>query len=156
MPDIEAREAFPKILAAYMAKNGMNQADLARRVHVSKQIVSDWLRGKKFPRVDKMQEIANTFGVLMSDMYKPNNQGVKITVKGNRKSFIDAAVKAAVKEPTTMFEYTPKGAMPVIKQLDQQTKSMMKLWEVSTPETRTAVLGVLKAMNKPTKKEGKP
>ena len=89
----------------------------------------------------------------MSDMYKPNNQEIQLKVKGNRRSFVEAAVNASVKEPTTMFEYTPKGAIPVIKQLDQQTKSMMKLWDVSSPETRTAVLGVLKAMNKQTKKE---
>lgn len=30
--------------------------------------VSDWCNGKKYPRVNKMQMIANYFGVLMSDL----------------------------------------------------------------------------------------
>lgn len=72
MPDSEARFAFPKILKAYMERNHYNQTDLAKQLHVSKQTVSEWINGNKFPRVDKMQELANLFGVLMSDMYTPS------------------------------------------------------------------------------------
>ena len=151
MPDIEARKAFPKILAAYMAQHNLKQADVARSVHVSKQIVSDWLKGKKFPRVDKMQELADLFGVLMSDMYTPKPLGVELKVKNGR-SFADAVVNAIVNEPSQTFEYTPKESVQVMNVLDQQTKSMIKLWKVATPEAKSAALGVLKSLNKTTKK----
>ena len=72
MPDSAARTAFPSILKSYMEKCHYNQSDIARLLHVSKQTVSEWINGKKFPRVDKMQELANLFGVLMSDMYTPS------------------------------------------------------------------------------------
>lgn len=72
MPDSAARMAFPRILRMYMERNRMNQSDIADKLHVSKQTVSDWINGKKFPRVDKMQELADLFGVLMSDMYTPS------------------------------------------------------------------------------------
>ena len=72
MPDSAARMAFPRILKMYMERNRMNQSDIADKLHVSKQTVSDWINGKKFPRVDKMQELADLFGVLMSDMYTPS------------------------------------------------------------------------------------
>lgn len=72
MPDSEARMAFPKILRTYMERNRMNQSDIAEKLHVSKQTVSEWINGKKFPRVDKMQQLADLFGVLMSDMYTPS------------------------------------------------------------------------------------
>ena len=157
MPDIEAREAFPKILAAYMASHNMKQADVARNVHVSKQIVSDWLRGKKFPRVDKMQELADMFGVLMSDMYTPRSAGVELKVNGSRKSFIGTVVKATVKNPDAVrFEdinFDRDIQKLVFK--DAQTQSMMKLWEVATPEAKSAAIGVLKTLNKVNKKENK-
>lgn len=150
MPDFEAREAFPKILAAYMEQNNMRQADVARSVHVSKQIVSDWLHGKKFPRVDKMQELADLFGVLMSDMYTPHKAGIELNVNRKRVSFMDAVVRASVNTPETLkfseFNAAESIPSPVFK--DNQTKSMMKLWEVATPETKAAVIGVLKAMSK--------
>ena len=72
MPDSAARMAFPKILRMYMDRNHMNQTDIANKLHVSKQTVSEWINGKKFPRVDKMQQLADLFGVLMSDMYTPS------------------------------------------------------------------------------------
>ena len=55
-----------------MDRNQMNQSDIAEKLHVSKQTVSEWINGKKFPRVDKMQQLADLFGVLMSDMYTPS------------------------------------------------------------------------------------
>lgn len=68
MPE-DARIVFPKILKSYMEKNHYNQSDIAKHLHVSKQLVSDWVNGKKFPGVEKMGMLAELFGVLMSDMY---------------------------------------------------------------------------------------
>ena len=72
MPDSAARSAFPKILKMYMDRDNLSQKDIADRLHISKQIVSEYVSGKKFPRVDKMQQLADLFGVLMSDMYNPS------------------------------------------------------------------------------------
>lgn len=71
MLDMEARASFPRILKGYMDRDGLTQVDISKRLNVSKQTVSDWLLGKKFPRVDRMQALANLFNVLMSDMYTP-------------------------------------------------------------------------------------
>ena len=80
MLDMEARASFPQILKGYMDRDGLTQVDISKRLNVSKQTVSDWLLGKKFPRVDRMQALANLFNmqalanlfnVLMSDMYTP-------------------------------------------------------------------------------------
>ena len=147
MSDIEARKAFPKILARYMQEHGMNQSDVARRLNVSKQIVSDWLYGKKFPRVDKMQELARLFGVQMSDMY-PNENFRVVLRETTRSRFADSLVKA-----TTVSPIVKESPLKLMKVNDSQTRSMMKLWEVSTPETRSAVISVLKAANKTNKKE---
>ena len=69
MPNDEARLAFPKILSYYMDRDHIDQTAIAEHLHVSKQIVSDWVHGKKFPRVNNMQMLAEMFGVLLSDMY---------------------------------------------------------------------------------------
>lgn len=73
MPDVIARTMFPVILKKYMNRDGLTQVDIAKYLHVSKQTVSDWLLGKKFPRVDRMQALADLFGVMMSDMYNPSS-----------------------------------------------------------------------------------
>lgn len=73
MPDSIARKAFPAILTRYMERDNLSQVDISKRLKVSKQTVSDWVSGKKFPRVDRMQQLANLFGVLMSEMYTPTD-----------------------------------------------------------------------------------
>ena len=147
MSDIEARKAFPKILARYMQEYGMNQSDVARRLNVSKQIVSDWLYGKKFPRVDKMQELARLFGVQMSDMY-PNENFRVVLRETTRSRFADSLVKA-----TTVSPIVKESPLKLMKVNDSQTRSMMKLWEVSTPSTQDTVIEFMKAANKTNKKE---
>ena len=74
MPDVLARTLFPQILQKYMNRDHLNQVYIAKHLHVSKQTVSDWCNGKKFPSVDKMQALSDLFGVLMSDMYTPNSE----------------------------------------------------------------------------------
>lgn len=84
MPDNEARLAFPSILKSYMEHFRINQSDIAKELGVSKQTVSDWMTGKKFPRVDSMQALANLFGVMMSDMYtSPSGLSVLLERSGH-------------------------------------------------------------------------
>lgn len=94
MPDSAARLAFPKILKSYMDRYHYNQTDIAKHLRVSKQTVSEWINGKKFPRVDKMQELADLFGVLMSDMYTPSatlkENGFSVRLDAAEMDFINA------------------------------------------------------------------
>ena len=69
MPDSIARSSFPRVLKRLMEHNGISQIYIAEKLGVSKQTVSDWVNGKKFPRVDKMQQLADLLDVLMSDLY---------------------------------------------------------------------------------------
>lgn len=67
MPD-NAREIFVKNLRYLMEAKGITQADICRELDVSSATVSDWCSGKKYPRVDKMQRLADLFGVLFSTL----------------------------------------------------------------------------------------
>ena len=46
------------------------QHDLARALGVSDMIVSDWTRGKKMPRSDRLPEIAAFLGCTVGDLYE--------------------------------------------------------------------------------------
>lgn len=71
MPD-NAREIFVKNLHYLMEAKGITQADICRELDVSSATVSDWCSGKKYPRVDKMQRLADLFGVLFSTLTTEN------------------------------------------------------------------------------------
>lgn len=67
MSDI-VKEIFAKNLNYFMEKTGITQADICRALNVSSATVSDWCSGKKYPRVDAMQRLADMLGVRFSTL----------------------------------------------------------------------------------------
>ena len=67
MPD-NAREIFVRNLRYFMEVRGISQADICRELDVSSATVSDWCSGKKYPRIDKMQRLADLLGVNYSTL----------------------------------------------------------------------------------------
>jgi len=67
MPD-NAREIFVKNLRYLMDARGITQADICRELNVSSATASDWCTGKKYPRVDAMQHLADLLGVMFSTL----------------------------------------------------------------------------------------
>ena len=65
MPDI-IKEIFAKNLNYFMERTGTTQADICRTIGVSSATASDWCAGKKYPRTDKIQQLADLLGVRFS------------------------------------------------------------------------------------------
>lgn len=66
------RAIFSKNLNYYMDRTGKNTADLSSDLEFPFSTVSDWVHGKKYPRMDKVQAIADYFGVLKSSLTEEN------------------------------------------------------------------------------------
>lgn len=62
------KEIFSKNLKHYMSRSGKNTADLASDLSFPFSTVSDWVHGKKYPRMDKVQALADYFGVMKSHL----------------------------------------------------------------------------------------
>ena len=67
MPDI-VKKIFAKNLRYLMDAKGITQADICRALDVSSATVSDWCSGKKYPRTDKIQHLAELLGVFFSTL----------------------------------------------------------------------------------------
>ena len=67
-----AREIFVKNLRFFMEEKGISQADICRELKVSSATVSDWCSGKKYPRIDAMQRLAELLGVTFSMLTTEN------------------------------------------------------------------------------------
>ena len=69
-----SKEVFAKNLRYYMESRGKNQKELAEIVGVSAPTMNDWLKAKKYPRIDKIEILANYFGILKSDLIEEKTQ----------------------------------------------------------------------------------
>lgn len=62
------KQIFANNLYYYMKTKNKTQNDIVRDLDITASTVSDWVLGKKYPRIDKMQKLADYFGVLKSDL----------------------------------------------------------------------------------------
>lgn len=67
------KATFSANLNHYLKNANMNTADLAAALSIPFSTVADWVHGRKYPRMDKVQAIADYFGILKSDLTEDEN-----------------------------------------------------------------------------------
>lgn len=63
-----SKKTFARNLSYYMTVSGKSQKELAEIAGVSAPTFNEWIKAKKFPRIDKIQKLADYFGILKSDL----------------------------------------------------------------------------------------
>lgn len=81
MSNIGNREIFSKNLKYYMEKKNITQKEMAEIVGVATSTFNDWMKAKKYPRIDKIEIMANHFGILKSDLIEE-----KMTAEKSKKN----------------------------------------------------------------------
>lgn len=65
---MEHKAVFAKNLQKYMDMNGKSRREVCQALGYSYFTFSDWVNGKKMPRMDKVEQLAKYFGVAKSDL----------------------------------------------------------------------------------------
>ena len=68
MKDLGNKEIFAKNLKYYMELNKKTRNDIAKITNVPYSTVSSWCNGLFYPRIDKIEMLANYFNILKSDL----------------------------------------------------------------------------------------
>lgn len=74
MTNIGNREIFAKNLSYYVERSGKTQKEIAEIVGVSKSTFNDWMKAKKYPRIDKIEIMADFFRILKSDLIEEKTE----------------------------------------------------------------------------------
>ncbi|MCI8655449.1 MAG: helix-turn-helix domain-containing protein [Clostridia bacterium] len=67
------RKIFSNNLNYYMQINGKIQDDLVRDLGLKSSTISSWCNGQKLPRMDKINLLANYFGIHFSKLIEEKN-----------------------------------------------------------------------------------
>ncbi len=60
-----------KTIAQLCKSNGYTQAEVARKIGVSRQAISLWAQGKSVPNLKNLAELAELFGVEVKNIWLP-------------------------------------------------------------------------------------
>lgn len=74
MSNIGNKETFAKNLAYYVDRSGKSQKQISEELNFSRTIFNEWLKAKKYPRIDKIEILADYFGILKSDLIEERSE----------------------------------------------------------------------------------
>lgn len=74
MSDLGNKEVFAKNLKSYMKKYNKSRNDIAKITKVPYSTVSSWCNALYYPRIDKIEMLANYFNILKSDLVEDKSK----------------------------------------------------------------------------------
>lgn len=86
MSTLGNKEVMAQNIRNLMDQNGVKPKDVCDTLKIPMPTFSDWINAKTYPRIDKIELLANYFGVNKSDLVEEQN------VSGSADSNIKAAL----------------------------------------------------------------
>ena len=68
MSNLGNKEIMSKNLKYYIEKSGKDRRELAETWGFPYSTVTEWINGRKYPRIDRIEVMAEYFGILKSDL----------------------------------------------------------------------------------------
>lgn len=68
MSDLGNKKIMANNIKRFMAINNKTRSDICNDLNIAYTTFSDWVNGKKYPRIDKIELLANYFGIEKSDL----------------------------------------------------------------------------------------
>ena len=93
MTSIGNKEILSKNLKYYIERSGKDRRELAEAWGFPYSTVTDWINGNKYPRIDRIEIMADYFGILKSDLIEEKGQPTESDgLSEKRKALIDFAM----------------------------------------------------------------
>lgn len=68
------KAVLSKNLKYYIEKSGKDRKELAKIWGFPYSTVTEWINGKKYPRIDRIEIMADYFGILKSDLIEEKKE----------------------------------------------------------------------------------
>ena len=80
MSNLGNKKTMSNNLKRYLRINKVSRTQLSENLGISYSTISDWVNGKSYPRIDKIEMMANYFGINKSDLVenKANQKEIDI------------------------------------------------------------------------------
>ena len=89
MSNIGNKDIMSKNLKLYIEQSGKDRKELAEIWGFPYSTVTDWINGKKYPRIDRIEVMADYFGILKSDLIEDKTkQPITSELSNKKKDFI--------------------------------------------------------------------
>ena len=92
MSDLGNKEIMAKNIKRLLALSGQTQKQMCKDLDFKESTFSDWVNAKTYPRIDKIELMANYFGVSKADLVESPTPQTKKVPKDLKKILEDEEV----------------------------------------------------------------
>lgn len=71
---MDNKDIFSRNLRYQMDINGKSRQDISDALGISYFTVTSWVNGSKYPRMNKVEQLAKYFGILISDLVEEKTE----------------------------------------------------------------------------------
>lgn len=71
---MDNRDVFSRNLRYQMDLHGKSRQDISDALGISYFTVTSWVNGSKYPRMNKVEQLAKYFGILISDLVEEKTE----------------------------------------------------------------------------------
>lgn len=107
MGNLGNKKTMSKNLKKYLKLYNVSRTQLSESLDISYSTISDWVNGNAYPRIDKIEMMANYFGINKSDLVEENynneTSALKIPVLGS----VAAGIPISAVEDILDYEEVP-------------------------------------------------
>lgn len=93
MSNIGNKETMAKNLKYYIEKSGKDRRELADIWGFPYSTVTEWINGRKYPRIDRIEIMADYFGILKSDLIEEKTEEHR-EMQNNNDTLSDIVIRA--------------------------------------------------------------
>ena len=122
MSEEDYKKVFSKNLKYFMEQKGISQMDLVNDLQLSQSTVSNWCTGLKLPRMNKIQMLADYFGIEKSDLLEH-----KTSSDSQLSSKDEKDIEKALQDTLSQLESEQNGLMFSGQALDDETRELLKI-----------------------------
>lgn len=122
MSSLGNKEVMSKNIKKYLKLNNKTRQELSSDLNISYSTVSDWVNGVNYPRIDKIELMANYFGISKSDLVE-DEKDKEIDVE----RIVSDLLNAMDSESTLLFSGEPMDEVSkeLVKSSMEQTVKMI-------------------------------
>ena len=122
MSEKDYKLIFSKNLKKYMELNQKEQIDLINDLGFNKSAVSTWCNGTRLPRMDKVNALAEYFGINRSDLIEDKSEQKEPELTSRDEKDIAKRLEAALED----LENEQEALMFSGEPLDDHTRELLK------------------------------
>ena len=109
MTSLGNKAVFAKNLTYYVNRSGKMQNEICETIGVATSTFNDWIKGYKYPRIDKIELLANYFGILKSDLIEDKDK--------NDISSGEGQLTEGEKQMLELFKLVPEDQQPLVLEM---------------------------------------